>query len=144
MLCKGYGGYLARLWSLYQLIAQLQKQLTNALQSLQESGQVWQLEANFNHARPELTLHSKCATLTSHIDLQTNDTKSTLAATAILGAVMLLLDKHIPDVARERSIVAYIRLNSGMQSVASQAPGSIRLFAATGYSVLQSRTPVGQ
>ena len=72
------------------------------------------------------------------------DTQSILAATAMLGAVMLLMDKHIPGVARERSIVAYIRLNSGVQSVASQAPGFIRLFSATGYSVSQSRTPAGQ
>lgn len=80
---------------------------------------------------------------TCNCRVQATDTRSIIEATALLGSVMLLLDKQIPGIARERSIVAYIRLNSGMQAVTSQAAEVVRVCAATGFMALQSKSPAG-
>lgn len=63
---------------------------------------------------------------------------------ALLGSVLLLLDKCMPSPTRERSIVAHIRLNSASQLISSQAPAIIRLLAATGYAAGKDRFPAGQ
>ena len=63
---------------------------------------------------------------------------------ALLGSAFMLLDKCIPGMARERSIVAHIRLNSGSQLVSNQAPAIVRLFAATGLDSSGAKPPIGQ
>ena len=74
---------------------------------------------------------------------QGTNPEAALTATTLLGSVMLLLDKSLPGIARERSIVAFIRLNSGVQSVSSQAPAIIKLCASTGYDALHAKGPAG-
>lgn len=67
-----------------------------------------------------------------------------LSMIALLGSVLLLLDRRIPSLTRERSIVAHIRLNSASQLVTSQAPAIIRLLASTGYAAGKDRFSAGQ
>jgi len=67
-----------------------------------------------------------------------------LRIVALLGSVLLLLDECIPSTVRERSIVAYIRLNSGSQAVSNQAAVIVRLFAATGFEASSTKVPTGQ
>lgn len=74
----------------------------------------------------------------SHINSTTQASQqmqgpNSLPLVALLGSVLLLLDTCIPSVARERSIVAHVRLNSGSQLVSHQAAAIVRLFAATGF-----------
>ncbi len=63
---------------------------------------------------------------------------------ALLGSVLLLLDICVPSTARERSIVAHIRLNTGSQIVSRQAAAIVRLFAATGFEESIAKVPTGQ
>ena len=63
---------------------------------------------------------------------------------ALLGSVLLLLDICVPSTARERSIVAHIRLNTGSQVVSRQAAAIVRLFAATGFEESVAKVPTGQ
>ncbi|KAL0019773.1 hypothetical protein WJX79_007774 [Trebouxia sp. C0005] len=62
---------------------------------------------------------------------------------ALLGSVLLLLDVCVPSTARERSIVAHIRLNTGSQTVSRQAAAIVRLFAATGFEESVAKVPTG-
>ncbi len=62
---------------------------------------------------------------------------------ALLGSVLLLLDICVPSTARERSIVAHIRLNTGSQVVSRQAAAIVRLFAATGFEESTAKVPTG-
>jgi len=62
----------------------------------------------------------------------------------LLGSVLLLLDICVPSTARERSIVAHIRLNTGSQVVSRQAAAIVRLFAATGFEESVAKVPTGQ
>ena len=63
---------------------------------------------------------------------------------ALLGSVLLLLDICVPSTARERSIVAHIRLNTGSQIVSRQAAAIVRLFAATAFEESIAKVPTGQ
>lgn len=63
---------------------------------------------------------------------------------ALLGSVLLLLDVCVPSTARERSIVAHIRLNTGSQIVSRQAAAIVRLFAATAFEESNAKVPTGQ
>ena len=67
-----------------------------------------------------------------------------LQLVALLGSVLLLLDICVPSTARERSIVAHIRLNTGSQTVSRQAAAIVRLFAATGFEESVAKVPTGQ
>ena len=57
---------------------------------------------------------------------------------------MLMLDKRIPDLPRERSIVAHVRLNSSLQAVSSEAPAVARLLAPTGFQAGSAKQPAGR
>ena len=76
--------------------------------------------------------------------VQRQDVEAQQATIALLGSVLLLLDKCIPSLPRERSIVAHIRLSSSSQLISNQAPAVVRLFAATGYAASKDRFPAGQ
>lgn len=76
--------------------------------------------------------------------VQLQEVESQQTMIALLGSVLLLLDECIPSLARERSIVAYIRLNSSSQLISNQAPAVVRMFAATGYAAGKDRFPAGQ
>ena len=92
-------------------------------------------------------LHYKLAGLTLQDcanALQQSHSSESLQIVALLGSILLLLDKCIPSSARERSIVAYVRLNSGSQSVSSQALAVIGLFASTGFEAGSTKAPTGQ
>lgn len=75
--------------------------------------------------------------------VQHQDVESYQTMISLLGSVLLLLDKGIPSLSRERSIVAHIRLNSSSQLISNQAPAVVRLFAATGYAASKDRFPAG-
>ena len=74
---------------------------------------------------------------------QLQDVEGLQSMVALLGSVFMLLDKCIPGMARERSIVAHIRLNSGSQLISNQAPAIVRLFAATGFDSSSAKLPTG-
>ncbi len=81
------------------------------------------------------------ASVCSHLQAQQ---PASLQLVALLGSVLLLLDICVPSTARERSIVAHIRLNTGSQIVSRQAAAIVRLFAATGFEESIAKVPTGQ
>lgn len=54
-------------------------------------------------------------------------------AAALLGCLLLLLDRRVAGRARERSVVAYFRARGGAQAVGPSINSVIALCAGTGY-----------
>ena len=83
----------------------------------------------------------RSASVCSHLQAQQ---PASMQLVALLGSVLLLLDICVPSTARERSIVAHIRLNTGSQIVSRQAAAIVRLLAATGFEESIAKVPAGQ
>ena len=76
--------------------------------------------------------------------VQVSHSAAAVPLIALLGSIMLLLDRCIPNLPRERSIVAHVRLNSSLPSVSNEAPAVARLFASTGFQTSSTKQPSGE
>ena len=62
-------------------------------------------------------------------------------AIAILGALLLTIDRKLPGPLRERLIVAFFRMKGGLQAAGVSANAVIALFADTGFNPETSKLP---
>ena len=86
-------------------------------------------------------MYPTCCSLAS----QTAEGKQLLCeALALLGTLLLALDRRLQGPVRERAIVAYYRLRGGSQAVGPSANAVIALCAATGLDAVRKRSPAGE
>ena len=100
--------------------------------------------------KAEHVVQSTDSTLTQSIPqcmcdiVQSNEGKKLLLeATYSLGMAMLTLAHHIPDLPRERSVVAFFRLKGGAQAVGPSINAVMKLCAATGFTPSAKQPPAG-
>ncbi|KAK9819467.1 hypothetical protein WJX74_009419 [Apatococcus lobatus] len=120
---RAHGSYFEKLYRLYEALVALRAGLQQFLQQL--------LAGQFLHYSLDTML------------LSNDGKKLLLEAIYSLGSAMLTLAHHIPDLPRERSVVAFFRLKGGTQAVGPSINAVMKLCAATGSNPSAKQPPAG-
>ncbi|CAL8464950.1 g4485 [Coccomyxa elongata] len=114
---------LEQLYTLYRGIVELHGRLVNFLQQLKDGAYI------------------QCSLST--LTLNPEGRQLLLEAVALVGALLLALDRRIDGAVRERSVVAYYRLKGGAQAVGPSVNQVITLVSSTGFQASAKKPPAG-
>ncbi|KAK9917364.1 hypothetical protein WJX75_003552 [Coccomyxa subellipsoidea] len=114
---------LEQLYTLYRGIVELHGRLVDFLQQLKDGAYI------------------QCSI--SSLLLNAEGRQLLLEAVALVGALLLALDRRTDGAVRERSVVAYYRLKGGAQAVGPSVNQVITLVSSTGFQASAKRPPAG-